>query len=64
MKIKSLIVAAALATASTAAVAQEVTTPAGEVVIVEKNLGGPLVAALPGIITIVIAAVAAANDSQ
>ncbi len=64
MKIKSLIVAAALATASTAAVAQEVTTPAGEAVIVEKNLVGAVAGLAPGFLAFVIAAVAAANDSQ
>ncbi|KAG1713781.1 hypothetical protein GQR58_002247 [Nymphon striatum] len=39
MKITTLIAAAALATASTAATAQNVTTDAGEVVMIEKNGG-------------------------
>jgi hypothetical protein len=37
MKIKTLFAAAAIAGMSTTAIAQNVTTPAGEVVMIEKN---------------------------
>jgi hypothetical protein len=48
MKITTLIAAAALATASTAATAQNVTTDAGEVVMIEKNGGLFALAGLGG----------------
>lgn len=49
MKITTLIAAAALATASTAATAQNVTTTDGDVVMIEKNQAGTgLLAGLGG----------------
>ncbi|MCF2871335.1 hypothetical protein L0664_09695 [Octadecabacter sp. G9-8] len=49
MKITTLIAAAALATASTTATAQNVTTDAGEVVMIEKNGGLFALAGLGGL---------------
>jgi len=65
MKITTLIAAAALATASTAATAQNVTTDAGEVVMIEKNGGLFALAGLGGAAVIAgfIATVVIASES-
>lgn len=66
MKITTLVAAAALATASTAAIADNanVTTDAGEVVMIEKNQAEAAMAAWgPLVITGVIAAAAIAGGS-
>lgn len=52
MKITTLIAAAALATASTTATAQNVTTDAGKVVMIEKNGGLFALAGLGGLASI------------
>lgn len=68
MKITTLIAAAAIATASTAATAQNVTTDAGELVIVEKNAEGGLFgmgAGMGGAVLVTfVAFVAAATGSK
>jgi len=66
MKITTLVAAAALAVASTAATAQNVTTDAGEIVMVEKNgglfaLGGLGAAGIIGAFFIAIVATAESN---
>lgn len=63
MKIKALVAAVALATVSTAAVADEVVTPTGEPVIVEKNATAFLAALFPIAATVVIAGFAAGGGS-
>ena len=68
MKITTLIAAAALATASTAATAQNVTTDAGELVIVEKNQFGASVALLasaaPAALASIVAIIAVAGGTR
>lgn len=54
MKITTLIAAAALATASTTATAQNVTTDAGEAVMIEKNGGLFALGGLGGLASIAL----------
>ncbi|MBU2992166.1 hypothetical protein Q4555_10370 [Octadecabacter sp. 1_MG-2023] len=65
MKIKTLVAAVAFATASTAAIADSsaVTTDAGELVMVEKNLTTDMSALLPAIGAVVLIAIASAGGS-
>ena len=64
MKITTLIAAAALATASTAAVAENVTTEAGEIVMIEKNQASLplLLAAGPAAFVAIIVAASKSNE--
>ena len=63
MKFKALVAAAALATVSTAAVADDVVTPTGELVIVEKEATPALGLLFPIVTAAVLAAVAAGGGS-
>lgn len=73
MKIKTLFAAAAIGAMSTTAMAQNVTTPTGEVVMIEKNqgslallgLGGAGAAAVAiGLVAIVAASAGAVGGSR
>ncbi len=68
MKIKTFFAAAAIAGMSTTAMAQNVTTSTGDIVMIEKNQGslallGLSGAALTTILVVVVAGVAAAANS-
>ena len=72
MKIKTLIAAAAIAGMSTSAIAQNVTTPSGDVVMIEKNqaslgllgLTGSLATTLLVVGAVVAVGAAAANSGS
>ncbi len=69
MKFTTLIAASALAVASTAATAQNVTTPTGDVVMIEKNQGSLALLGLSSTATaaavlVIVATIAAAADAS
>lgn len=64
MKITTLVAAAALATVSTTAIAQNVTTADGEVVMIEKEAAFGILAFAPAAFAAVIAIIASNSGTE